>query len=438
MQPNRPNVVFILVDDYGWGDVGYHGSEIRTPNIDRLARRGVELDRHYVCPVCTPTRTALMTGRHPGRFGRHATVPTNEPVLPENYFTLANLFGNAGYATGLFGKWHLGSSPKVGPTHYGFDTAYGSFSGGIDSYSHLYKAGPFLKAWHRDGVRCEERGHVTDLITDEAIRWIESQAGPFFCYLPYTAVHTPILPPEEWLDRYEGVTVFDDPAKNEAFQRYAAYVSHMDHAVGRVIETLKRQVILDETIVVFASDNGAVTYDMPCDRLTYPGYRDDTQPVGSNAPLRGHKAQLYEGGIRTPGIFSWPGHVERGKTDAPLHIADWMPTFAEMLDIDVPGDPQFDGVSNWALLTGQGDTPAPRSIYWNLLHSRFALREDGWKLIRRPADHDHPVELFRIDEDPCEEHNLAEENPEIVERLSARIDEEHAKDDSSKRADVTC
>ena len=255
----KPNVLFVLADDLGWGDIGYHGSPIRTPNLDRLARRGVELDRHYVCPVCTPTRASLMTGRYPGRFGRHATVPSNQPVLPDGCFTLAEMFRKAGYATGLFGKWHLGSAPEFGPNHYGFDASYGSFAGGVDSYSHLYKPGPFTRTWQRNGTYCEERGHVTDLITDEAVRWIESQSGPFFCYVPFTAVHTPILPPEEWLDRYEGFETFDDPAKNEAFQRYAAYVSHMDHAVGRLIETLKRLVILDSTIVVFACDNGGVT-----------------------------------------------------------------------------------------------------------------------------------------------------------------------------------
>ncbi|MDE2725967.1 MAG: sulfatase-like hydrolase/transferase, partial [Gemmatimonadota bacterium] len=139
----KPNILFILADDMGWGDVSYHGSHIRTPNIDRLAATGIELDQHYVCPMCTPTRTCLLTGRHPGRFGRHATVPSNAPVLPDGYETLASSFRNAGYETGLFGKWHLGSSPEYGPNQFGFNTAYGSLAGGVDPYNHRYKSGPF-------------------------------------------------------------------------------------------------------------------------------------------------------------------------------------------------------------------------------------------------------------------------------------------------------
>lgn len=432
----NPNVVFILADDLGWGDVGYHGSDIRTPNIDRLARRGVELDRHYVCPVCTPTRAALMTGRHPGRFGRHATAPSNLPVLPDNYYTLAHLFRNAGYATGLFGKWHLGSDPRQGPNHYGFDTSYGSFAGGVDPYSHLYKPGPYVRTWQRNGRAVDEPGHVTDLITNEAVGWIKRSKRPFFCYLPFTAVHTPIRPPEAWIDRYEGETYSDDPVKNEAFQRYAAYTSHMDHAIGRVVEALKCRNILDETLVVFASDNGAVTYETPCDRMQYPGYRDDMQPAGCNLPLRGRKHTLYEGGIRTPGILSWPGHLEPGKVEAPMHISDWMPTFASMLDVQVPGDPRWDGQDMWPMLSGAGNAPPPRSLYWNLHHRHFALQESGWKLIRREPEDEAPLELFHLAEDPCETRNVAGEHPDRVAHLTERIEAEFSRENESRRPDV--
>ena len=160
MPTEKPNVLYILADDLGWGDVGYHGSEIRTPNIDRLVQGGVELDQHYVCPMCTPTRASLMTGRHPGRFGAHATVPSNQPVLPDGYETLATSLRNAGYATGLFGKWHLGSTPEFCPNQFGFDYSYGSLAGGVDPYSHRYKEGEWSYTWHRNGelvdVRCFE------------------------------------------------------------------------------------------------------------------------------------------------------------------------------------------------------------------------------------------------------------------------------------------
>ena len=429
----RPNVIFILADDLGWGDVGYHGASIRTPNIDRLARHGVELDRHYVCPVCTPTRVSLLSGMHPGRFGAHATVPTNDPIFPDNHYTLANLFRNAGYDTGLFGKWHLGSDPRHGPNHFGFDYSYGSFAGGVDPYSHRYKPGPFVKTWHRNGTPVEEPGHVTDLIVNEAIDWMERRKQPFFCYLPFTAVHTPVRPPEEWFDRYADANIFDDPEQNEAFQRYAAYTSHMDHAVGKVVEMLKRQDILGETMVVFASDNGSVTYDKPCDYLSFPGCRDDMQPAGCNEPLRGNKATLYEGGVRPPAIISWRDSLRSGKLDTPMHISDWMPTFAHMLNVRVPGDPEFDGVNMWPLISGGETTPPERGIYWNLKHTRFAIREDGWKLIVRREEDEEPLELFHIDEDPYEKENVAAQHPDIVSRLKKRIDAEHAKDDRLKR-----
>ena len=202
MSGDRPNILFILADDLGWGDVGYHGSNIRTPNIDRLVETGVELDRHYVQPMCTPTRAALLTGRYPSRFGPHATVPSNHPVLADGYETLASTLRNAGYDTGLFGKWHLGSSPKYAPNEFGFDWSYGSLAGGVDPYNHRYKAGPYSRTWHRNGKPVDERGHVTDLIVSEAVEWIESRRNPWFCYVPFTAVHVPVKAPQEWLDRY--------------------------------------------------------------------------------------------------------------------------------------------------------------------------------------------------------------------------------------------
>lgn len=428
-----PNVIYILADDLGWGDVGYHGSPIRTPNFDRLARHGVELDCHYVCPVCTPTRVSLLTGRHPGRFGKRATTPTNSPVLPDNYYTLAHLFRDAGYVTGLFGKWHLGSDPRYGPNYYGFDHSYGALAGCVDPYNHLYKPGPYLRTWHRNGTMVDETGHATELLTDEAIRWMDEQSQPFFCYLPYTAVHTPVRAPESWIDRYADLELFDDPEKNEAFQRYAAYTSHLDHAVGQIIEYLKLQNMLDETIVVLASDNGAVTYEKPCDRLMYPGYRDDMQPAGSNTPFRGHKATLYEGGIRTPAVISWRGTLEPAKVEAPMHICDWMPTFSSLLGVSGPKSDRYDGRNMWPVFTGETAPDVNRRIYWNLQHNRFAVRENGWKLIRKETDEGASVELFHIEKDPSEKEDLAADRSDKVEELTKAIKEEHAKDDVPMR-----
>ncbi|MCD6334089.1 MAG: sulfatase-like hydrolase/transferase [Candidatus Latescibacteria bacterium] len=432
----QPNILFILADDLGWGDVSYHGAEIRTPNIDRLTQIGVELDQHYVCPVCTPTRVGLMTGRHPGRFGRHATVPSNNPVLPDGYCTLAGMLRDAGYDTGLFGKWHLGSAPSFFPGVYGFEYSYGSLAGGVDPYTHRYKRGPYSHTWHRNGELISERGHATDLITDEAIGWIEERQKPWFCYVPFTAVHTPIRAPEAWIDRYSDRTYDVDPVRNKSFKVYAAYASHMDYCVGRLIETLKCLDQSENTIVIFTSDNGAVTTNPSHDTALYPGRHDDMPRTGSNYPLRGHKAQLYEGGIRTPAAISWLGRLQPSKLQQPVHIVDWMPTFAALLNCRPAVDPQWDGMNILPLISGEAQQPPERVLYWNLTHNRFALRHGKWKLICRERDENKETELFNIGADPLEERNVAARYPDVVERLLELICEQRKLDDTSKREDV--
>lgn len=430
----KPNVLYILADDLGWGDVSYHGSVIKTPNIDRLARDGVELDHHYVSPVCTPTRTSLMTGRFPGRFGKHATIPSNDPVLPDGYYTLASMFQQNGYATGLFGKWHLGSDPEFYPGQYGFDYSYGSLAGGVDPYTHRYKTGPHSLTWHRNKELIEEQGHVSDLIASEAIGWIKSQSKPWFCYLPFTAVHTPIKPPESWIDRYMGETYDADPERDISFKRYAAYASHMDYCVGQMVEMLKCTQQLDHTIIVFASDNGAITRNSSENNHLYPGRHEPTPRLGSNLPLRGRKTQMYEGGIRTPAAIYWPGRLQPGKLTKHIHIADWMPTFAALLDITPPVDPEWDGVNIFPLISGETDVEPDRILFWNLRHKVFAVRKGAWKLILNKET--EAVELFNIEEDPYEEKECAHAYPLIVRQLTEIIQEQHQMDNRSKRADV--
>jgi arylsulfatase A-like enzyme len=211
----RPNILLIVADDMGWADVGYHGSPIRTPHIDRLARQGVVLDQHYVAPMCTPTRTALLTGRYWSRFGN--TTPSNERVLPWTTRTLARALKQAGYSTCITGKWHLGSKPEWGPRQFGFDLSHGSLAGGVHPYNHLYKQQPYMKTWHRNDTLIEEEGHVTDLIGAEAVKFIKAKrTGPFFIYVPFTAVHDPFDEPQAWLDSASHI----EPARRQ----YAACV----------------------------------------------------------------------------------------------------------------------------------------------------------------------------------------------------------------------
>lgn len=434
---DRPNILYILADDLGWGDVSLHGSVIRTPVIDRLAREGVELTQHYVCPMCTPTRASLLTGRYPSRFGAHATVPSNAPVLPDGYPTLATVLRDVGYDTGLFGKWHLGSTPEYGPNHFGFNRSYGSLAGGVDPFNHRYKRGEFSITWHRDGELVEEQGHVTDLIVREAAEWIENRRQPWFCYVPFTAVHVPVKPTDEWLLQYGSEPFDDDPLKDQSFKKYAAYTSHMDHAVGQLLESLERTGQRDNTLIVFSSDNGAIN-DCPLHSTDqYPGWQEAYPRLGSNAPLRGVKAQLYEGGIHTPTVVNWRGLLSPGQMNFPVGVVDWMPTFASLAGAAPQTDPRWDGQDIWPLIAGGASEADPRRLFWNF-HGGDALgmRHGDWKLIVHEVDGALRRELFNIADDPYEQHDLASQFPDKVVELMGMIEEERRQDGTSARGDV--
>jgi arylsulfatase A-like enzyme len=343
---------------------------------------------------------------------------------------------NAGYATGLFGKWHLGSDPRFYPGNYGFDTSYGSLAGGVDPYHHHYKRGVHSTTWHRNGKLIHERGHATDLITEGALRWIVAQDQPWFCYVPYTAVHTPIRAPEPWIDRYWFGAYDYDPERERSFQEYAAYASHLDHAIGRLIEELKCLEQIHNTVVIFVSDNGASTKNVAADTNLYPGWHEDMPRRGSNDPLRGTKGTLYEGGIRTPAAIMWQSVLPPGKLTDAIHIVDWMPTFAALLGCEPPADPQWDGVDIWPLISGQMQHAPERPLYWNLVHERFAVRHRGWKLIRRERASRLETELYHIAADPLEERDLASTHPERVQALLSIWAAQREHDDSSKRSDV--
>ena len=429
---DKPNILFILADDLGWGDVSYHGSDIRTPAIDRLAESGIQLEQHYVCPMCTPTRVSFLTGRYPGRFGRRATTPSNPPVLPDNYETLATSLRNNGYDTGLFGKWHLGSSPQFGPNHFGFNTSYGSLAGGVDPYNHHYKRGEFSQTWHRNCQLIKQSGHVTDLITDEAIKWLVGREKPWFCYVPFTAVHVPIKAPQKWLDQYQFSTYDDDPLKDQSFKRYAAYTSQMDSAVGRLIEVLECLNQRDNTIIIFSSDNGAISSARLHSSDQYPGWQEEQPKLGSNKPFRGQKAQLYEGGIRTPTIINWRGKLSPSVCLQPLHIADWMPTLTNLADCKLNHDPKWDGVDIWPVIT-EGEKVDNRVLFWNFKGTQFCLRQGNWKLITTDDMSASDSQLYHIESDPYETTDLSLGRPEIVKQLLDQVTQQRRLDGISRR-----
>lgn len=414
----RPNIIFILADDLGWADVGFHQGNVPTPNLDRLAAGGLELTQHYVYPVCSPTRSALLSGRYASRFG--VTNPQNPRAYPWDTVTLARALKSRGYDTALCGKWHLGSKPEWGPQKFGFDHGYGSLAGGVGPWDHHYKEGEFTATWHRDGTLIAEQGHVTDLITREAIQWLQSRADrPFFLYVPFTAVHIPIREPEDWVLRVP--KAITEPSRRQ----YGANVMHLDDSVGKILAALEKSGKAGNTLVIFGSDNGAY----PTARNDDPQYpADNYEPGpagGSNEPLRGRKGEVYEGGIRTPLIAHWPGHLVPGKFTGVAHITDWMPTLSALAGYKPEKDLKWDGQNIWPQLTGTEPTK-PRAVYVAGPGFRSRMVRDGdWKLVvtqSGPANQE-TVELFDLAKDPNELTDLAVKMPGKLAALRIRLEE---------------
>jgi arylsulfatase A-like enzyme len=425
-EPSKPNVVFIIADDLGWADVAFHGGNAPTPNLDKLAREGVELTQHYVAPVCSPTRTGLMTGRFWSRF--NVTTPQNERALPWNTVTLPRALKTVGYDTCITGKWHLGSKPEWGPNHFGFDHSYGSLAGGVGPWNHAYKKGEFSPTWHRNEKLLTEPGHVTDLIASEAVGWIESRGkAPFFLYVPFTAVHLPVKEPEEYLRRVP------DSITGEVPRQYAACIIHLDAAVGRIVAALEKAGKREQTLLVFTSDNGGSTAENNDTKYPNDIYPQGKLP-GNNHPWRGEKGQVYEGGIRVAAIATWPGKLKAGKVDVPWHIADWMPTICALAGYQANPDLKWDGQNMWPLLAGETSVAPPRPLYmvspgWR---SR-ALRLGDWKLVVHGENEKRKVELYDLAKDPQEAADLAASQPAKVAELLDKL-AEVAKNDRDAEA----
>jgi len=427
----QPNIVLFLADDLGWADVSWHGSPYKLPHLDRLAREGVKLEAHYVHPMCSPTRAALLTGRYASRFG--VTAAQNQRALPWETVTLATALKSAGYDTALIGKWHLGSKPEEGPQKFGFDHAYGSLAGGCGPYDHRYKEGEFSRTWHRNGGLVEEEGHVTDLIAREAVRWLEQRAQkPFFLYVPFTAIHVPIREPEPWLQANAHLA---DPAQ----RLRAACATHMDHAIGQVLAVLDRKRLRDDTLVILLSDNGA---HAPGDNQggPYPGEYERLQVGNDNRPLRGHKSGVYEGGIRTPGVAHWPARLKPAEIHTPLHAVDWMPTLCTLAGAKATGDPKWDGKDIWPALTQPGLAWPARTLYSAAPGFRAQMvRHGDWKLLvhrtgpgqRAKKQATPSEELYNLAHDLSESRNVAADHPGTLAEMKRRLTEVSARDKDS-------
>ncbi|MCX7015445.1 MAG: arylsulfatase [Candidatus Sumerlaeota bacterium] len=406
----KPNIIVILADDLGWADVSFHGSDIPTPHVDRLAREGVELHRFYSCPVCSPTRAGLMTGRWPVRYGmQHWVVrpwyPTGVPV-DEDF--LPQMLARAGYERrAIFGKWHLGHSRRAfHPLRRGFTEFYGHYNGAIDYFTHVRER---ALDWHRGFDPCRDEGYSTELLGREAERFIRENAGrgPFFLYLPFNAVHTPLEATREYLERFASV-------EPERHRTYTAMTACMDDQVGRVLRALDETEIAGDTLVFFFSDNG--------------GFRG----AASNRPLRGFKGEVYEGGIRVVAVMRWPNGGLKGgrRVEAPMAHVDVFPTLKRAAGLDEAPRHPLDGLDMLDVLRGLA--PAPKREIFSYVgrgEERLALSDGEWKLVRlgppilQSADDAAKIELFRIDEDPLETRNFALEYPRIVADMLRRLKE---------------
>ena len=410
----KPNVVFILIDDMGVTDLGCAGSTFyETPNIDRLAQRGMKFTNAYAaCTVCSPTRASLLTGKYPARLHLTDWIPgsmkpkaklkvpdwTQALSLEEN--ALPRALKAAGYVSGSFGKWHLGNEDHA-PEKVGFDlNVGGTHQGSPPSYFSPYK----LKTLS-DGPKGE---YLTDRLTDEAIRFIkESRGKPFFVYMPHYAVHNPIQAKSELVEKYKAKAKPDAPHKNAV---YAAMIETLDQNVGRLVAALEELKLTEKTLIVFTSDNG--------------GLMQNT----SNPPYRVGKGSAYEGGVRVPLIASWPGTIAAGKTcDVPVITPDWYPTLLDLAGVARAPSQIVDGASLVPLLRDKG-TLARDALYWHYPHYHpggatpyGAIRQGDWRLVEFYED--GSIELYNLKADVGEAKDLAAEMPDKARELQKRLAE---------------
>ena len=404
-----PNVLLILADDHGYGDISAHnGPSIQTPNIDRIAAGGARFSKFYAnSSVCSPSRASLMTGRYPDRAGVPGVIRTH----PENswgYFrqdavTLPSVLKQQDYHTALIGKWHLGLEPENHPCKRGFDHFHGFLGDMMDDYyTHLRHDINYM----RHGLETiDPRGHATDLFTEWSVDFIRSQtqsSDPFFLYLAYNAPHTPIQPPDDWVERVRE----REPDISPQRAKYIALVEHMDAGIGRILDTLAETDQLSNTLVIYTSDNGG-----------------DMKVGAHNGPLRGQKGEMYEGGIRVPTCAMWPGHIPEGYvTDQVALLMDLYPTVCEVAGAPIAHE--IEGRSIWQTLQGEQQDFSERILYWLRREgggqffgqAQHAVRRGNIKLLHnRPFE---PLELYDLSRDPLETTNNVETDTELFGEMS--------------------
>ena len=409
----KPNIVHIVADDLGWRDVGFNGcTDIKTPNLDKLAAEGAKFTQFYVQPMCTPTRACLMTGRYPFRYGlQTAVIPSVSAYgLDTTEWLLPQCLKEAGYKTAIIGKWHLGHADKKWwPKQRGFDYQYGAMIGELDYFTHDEHG---VLDWYRDNKPVREKGYTTTLLGKNAAQLIEKHdaSTPLYLYLTFNAPHTPYQAPTEYVDRYPNI---HDPTR----RTYAGMVACLDDEIGRVVAAIDKKGIRNNTLILFHSDNGGTRNAM------FTGVMADVSKIKlpcDNGPYREGKGTLYEGGTRVCALANWPGHIKAQTVDGLIHAVDLYPTLAALAGASTSKSKPLDGLNVWDTIA-EGK-PSPRTeIVYNIEPFRAALRQGDWKLIWRsmlPSS----VDLFNLAQDPSEKNNLAAANPDKVAAFQQRLD----------------
>ncbi|QDS98495.1 sulfatase-like hydrolase/transferase [Adhaeretor mobilis] len=421
----RPNIIVIMCDDLGYSDVGFNGAtDIVTPNLDSLAKQGTVFSSAYAAhPFCGPSRMGLMTGRYPHEFGAPFNLPESGKGNEEYYrqgvdvgeTLISTVLQEAGYFTGAIGKWHMGTEPEYHPNSRGFDDYYGFLGGGHKYFPKQYKpiyerqlkAGvqsvwDYLTPLEHNGKEVDETEYITDALSREAVRFVDEASQkeqPFFLYLSYNAPHTPLEAKQEDMEVFPNI-------QDEKRKTYAAMVYAVDRGVGELIEALKSTKQLNDTLLVFLSDNGGQLHS-----------------GATNRPLKGSKGDTYEGGFRVPLFFHWPGRVATGKRyDHPVTTLDFYPTFANLANASIPEGKDLDGTDIWEDFQA-GRSARPGKSILALRHrngfSDVAVRRDQWKACRA---YNQKWKLHNLDEDISEQHDLSNKQPGLMKSLVAEAE----------------
>ncbi|MAW32832.1 MAG: sulfatase [Proteobacteria bacterium] len=411
---SKPNIIYILADDLGWKDVGFHGGVAKTPNIDLMAKQGARLERFYTLPYSTPTRAALLTGRYPLRYGLQmmSILPWNTYGISETERLLPEALKTAGYSTAAFGEWRLGhAKKKFFPTERGFDYFFGSLNKGR---KHFKSSDTKNLDWWEGEEQIDVEGYDAEIIAKSVKDYINDNANktPFFLYISFPNPAFPFEAPEKYLQSYRDIA-------NKNQRNYYAMVSALDYSVGKIIESLREQKLENNTLIIFHSDNGGAVKNK-----YKTGDGDVPLAVANNGPFFNGKGSLYEGAVRVPALAYWPSKIKPQMTNELIHVTDMYNTLLTVAGASLSSDEQVkptDGVNAWSVIS-EGRLSARKEILLNVDEFRGALISNNWKLIvyaTLPAR----FELFNIQDDPTEENNRSRTEPEIVKKLLRRFND---------------